>query len=173
MIVERDALVSGIGRSELGRRLPRSGVELTLDACLAAIADAGLTPHDIDGLTSWPPTSGPVGRGAPSAAQLHQLMRFDLAWMLECGEGANPLGALGAAAQAVGARLARHVLVYRTVTEASAQGAGGRPSVTTARWADPWWRRTAWGRRRSGPPCGPATTSTATARPVSSSPGWR
>ena len=49
-IAERRAAISGIGQSEIGRRLGRDPLELTLDACLAAIADAGLTPREIDGV---------------------------------------------------------------------------------------------------------------------------
>ena len=42
-ILERRACISGIGQSEVGRRLGRDPLGLTLDACLAAIEDAGLT----------------------------------------------------------------------------------------------------------------------------------
>ena len=44
--------ITGIGMSDVGRRLMRNPLGLTLDACLEAIADAGLTPADIDGLTT-------------------------------------------------------------------------------------------------------------------------
>ena len=43
-IIERRACITGVGQSEIGRRLYRDPLELTLDGCLAAIADAG--PHD-------------------------------------------------------------------------------------------------------------------------------
>ncbi|HWW54220.1 MAG TPA: hypothetical protein VNY84_10650, partial [Acidimicrobiales bacterium] len=51
---ERRAVISGVGQSDIGRRLYRNGVDLTVDACLAAIADAGLTVADIDGLATYP-----------------------------------------------------------------------------------------------------------------------
>ncbi|HJR26402.1 MAG TPA: thiolase family protein, partial [Acidimicrobiales bacterium] len=44
-------------------------------------------------------------------------------------EGAAQLAAVVNAVLAVGAGLARHVLVYRTVTEATAQGEGGRQGI--------------------------------------------
>ena len=47
--LERRAIISGIGQSDVGRRLGRSELDLTVDASLAAIADAGLTRDDIDG----------------------------------------------------------------------------------------------------------------------------
>ena len=51
---EERCIISGIGQSEVGRRMTKGVLALTLDACLEAIADAGLTPADIDGVISWP-----------------------------------------------------------------------------------------------------------------------
>src|SRR3970282_2464544 len=53
-ILERRACITGIGQSEVGRRLGRDPLGLTLDACLAAIEDAGLTRDRIDGLSTYP-----------------------------------------------------------------------------------------------------------------------
>ncbi|MCK9900526.1 thiolase family protein [Frankia sp. Cpl3] len=136
--IERQAIVSGIGRSQTGRRLGRPAIDLTLDACLAAIADAGLTPRDIDGLTTWPDSAAPHGFGGPRAGDLHSLLRLDLSWILGGGDGANVIGVLGIAAHAVAAGLARHVLVYRTVTEATSQNGGGRPAVLSGSAVAPW-----------------------------------
>ena len=57
---EHRAVLSGIGRSALGRRLMVDPLSLTIDACLEAVADAGLTLDDIDGLSTYP---GAVGHG--------------------------------------------------------------------------------------------------------------
>ena len=57
---EHRAVLSGVGRSRMGRRLMVDPLSLTVDACLAAVADAGLTLDDIDGLSTYP---GPVGMG--------------------------------------------------------------------------------------------------------------
>ena len=57
---EHRAVLSGIGRAGLGRRLMVDPLSLTVDACLAAIADAGLTLDDIDGLSTYP---GPGAHG--------------------------------------------------------------------------------------------------------------
>ena len=46
--------ITGIGMSAIGRRLMRAPLTLTMDACLAAIEDAGLAVSDIDGLATWP-----------------------------------------------------------------------------------------------------------------------
>ena len=53
-ILERRACITGIGQSDVGRRLYRDPLDLTLDACLAAIEDAGLTRGDIDGIATYP-----------------------------------------------------------------------------------------------------------------------
>ena len=68
---ERQACVSGVGISQVGRRLGRSGLSLTVDACLEAMTSAGLTVADIDGVSTYPgrrssndpPGSSPVGVG--------------------------------------------------------------------------------------------------------------
>ena len=55
---EHKSVISGIGRSDLGRRLMRDPLSLAVDASLAAIADAGLTPDDIDGIATYPGGGG-------------------------------------------------------------------------------------------------------------------
>jgi 3-oxoacyl-[acyl-carrier-protein] synthase III len=49
---EKDAILSGIGISRIGRRTGIPGVELTMEAVRAAIADAGLMPADVDGIAT-------------------------------------------------------------------------------------------------------------------------
>ena len=58
---ERHAIISGVGQSAIGRRLFRTDLDLTCEAALAAIADAGLRPDDIDGIAAYP---GPIGGAA-------------------------------------------------------------------------------------------------------------
>ena len=47
---EDACIISGIGQSEVGRRVEKGVMALTLDAALEAIGDAGLKPADIDGV---------------------------------------------------------------------------------------------------------------------------
>jgi acetyl-CoA acetyltransferase len=56
--IEARCAISGVGQSDIGRRLGIDPLELTLDACLAAVADAGLALSDIDGLSHLPRTDG-------------------------------------------------------------------------------------------------------------------
>jgi acetyl-CoA acetyltransferase len=125
--LERRAVISGIGQSDIGRRLGRSDLDLTVEAALAAIEDAGLQREDIDGLSTYPAMGmGPPGFGGPSGPDVQDALRLSLNWHDGGGEGPAQMRAVMAASLAVAAGLARHVLVYRTVSEGSAQGTGGR-----------------------------------------------
>ena len=129
-IVERKACITGIGQSDIGRRLHRDPLELTLDACLAAIEDAGLTTDEIDGLSTYPGISmAPAGFSGAGAVDVHDALRLKLGW---CDSGIETSGQLGSvikACLAVGAGLARHVLCFRSVWEGTAQGKGGRQGI--------------------------------------------
>ena len=125
-----DAAVSGIGQSDVGRRLYRPAIDLTVDACLEAIADAGLTPDDIDGLATYPGNMDtPPGFSGVGITELQDALRLNLNWYTGGIELPGQLGSVVNAALAVSAGLARHVLCFRTVTEASAQGDKGRSAV--------------------------------------------
>ena len=128
--LERRAAITGIGQSAIGRRLGRSELDLTLDACLDAVADAGLTRDDIDGLATYPGMgTGTPGFAGPTTPEVQDALRLSLDWHDGGGEGPGQMRALIAACLAVGAGLARHVLVYRTVTESTAQGSGSRQGI--------------------------------------------
>ena len=128
---ERRSVISGIGQSAVGRRLGRTGLDLTIDAALAAIADAGLTPADIDGIATYPGAGGGAGAGfsGPGTPEVQDALRLEVNWHTGGIEGAAQLAAVVNAVMAVGAGLARHVLVYRTVTESTEQGTGGRQGI--------------------------------------------
>ncbi len=49
---DRTAIV-GIGETDYSRDSGRTELQLTLQAILAALDDAGLEPHDVDGLMRW------------------------------------------------------------------------------------------------------------------------
>jgi acetyl-CoA acetyltransferase len=129
---ERAAVVSGVGQSDIGRRLYRPGLELTVDACLAAIADAGLTTADIDGVATYPGAMDtPPGFSGAGVPEVQDALRLNLNWYNGGLENPAQLGSVVTACAAIAAGYARHVLCFRTVTEASAQGDRGRASVTT------------------------------------------
>jgi acetyl-CoA acetyltransferase len=128
--LERRAIITGIGQSQIGRRLGRSDLDLTLEAGLAAMADAGLRRDDIDGLSTYPGMgSGTPGFAGPTTPEVQDALGLSLNWHDGGGEGAGQMRAVIAASLAVAAGLARHVLVYRTVSEGTAQGTGGRQGI--------------------------------------------
>lgn len=136
-IIERRACISGIGQSDIGRRLHRDPLELTLDACLAAVADAGLTVKDIDGLSTYPGMmQGPAGFSGASATEVHDALRLRVGWFDSGIETAGQLGSVFKACLAVAAGLANHVLCFRSVWEGSAQGGGGRQGIGSGGGAD-------------------------------------
>lgn len=130
-ILERNAAISGIGQSEIGRPLDKSGLELTLDACLKAIADAGLDPKDIDGLASWPGflDSGTPGMSPVPLLALKDALGLQLNWYCAGSEMPAQTAAVINACAAVATGLARHVICFRTLTEASSQTKERRASV--------------------------------------------
>ncbi|GGL13485.1 thiolase family protein [Nocardia jinanensis] len=124
------AVLSGAGKSQVGRRLGRTGLDLTVEAALRAIADAGLEPDDIDGVASYP------GPGVPdrgfSGATVHELrnvLGLSSRWFISSTETAGQLGPVIEACMAVATGLAEHVLVFRSVWESTAQADKGRASV--------------------------------------------
>ena len=108
----------------------RDPLALTIEACRAAITDAGLKPEDIDGLSTYPGMldGGPGFNGA-NATEVQDAMRLELDWFDSGVETSGQLGSVIKACMAVGAGLANHVLCFRSVWEGSAQKGGGRPPI--------------------------------------------
>ena len=116
---EDKVALTGIGMSEIGRRLMRQPLSLTVDACQAAIADADLTIDDIDGLSTYPGGGGfgPFSEGGVTA--LESALGIRPTWHNGGIETFGPGGSVIAAMLAVAGGLARHVLCFRTLWEAT------------------------------------------------------
>ena len=128
---ERQVVITGLGQSAVGRNLPRSGFQLALDAIAAAVADAGLTMADIDGLATYP---GPVvnfmpGFVGPDLYEIQDALRLSLGWHLSTPQGGAQITPVMEAVLAVAGRLCRHAVVFRTLTESSGQAGGGRSGI--------------------------------------------
>lgn len=119
----RRAVITGLGQSEIGRRLPKSAYQLTLDAVLGAIADAGLAPHEIDGLATYPGNAVPLNPGfnGPDLYEVQDGLGLKLNWHSGICQGPAQFTSVAAAAGAVSLGLCRNAVVFRTTTEASAQ----------------------------------------------------
>jgi len=129
--LERRAVISGIGQSQVGRRIYRDPLELTIEAALEAIEDAGLTRDDIDGIATYPGNQDvPPGFSGVGVTEVQDALRLNLDWYAGGLESPGQLGSVVNAVAAVATGLADHVLCFRTVWEASAQGSKGRQAVT-------------------------------------------
>ncbi|MFC5746349.1 thiolase C-terminal domain-containing protein [Actinomadura rugatobispora] len=116
---EDDAVLSGAGASRIGRRLMADPLALTVEACRAAVADAGLGMDDIDGLSTYPGGGLEHGMGEGGVTALEAALRIRPTWYNGGGETFGPGGSVIAAMLAVSAGLARHVLCFRTVWQST------------------------------------------------------
>jgi len=117
-------------------------LSLTVDACLAAVADAGLGLGDIDGLSTYP---GPAGMGMSEGgvSAVEEALRLHPTWINGGGDLPGQGGAVVAAMLAVASGLCRHVLCFRTVWESSFAalrlgGAGGARAGGQSAWRTPY-----------------------------------
>ncbi|WP_197498573.1 thiolase C-terminal domain-containing protein [Mycobacterium scrofulaceum] len=116
---EDKVALTGTGMSPIGRRLMQPPLALTVQACEAAIADAGLTFADIDGLSTYPGALTVAGMGEGGVTALEAALGIRPTWHNGAMETFGPGGSLIAAMLAVAGGLARHVLCFRTVWEAT------------------------------------------------------
>lgn len=116
-----EAYITGIGQSQIGQKLTRHPLLLTIDAIREALDDSGLTLADIDGISTYPgKMSGYLGFSPVGCEDLIDALRLKIRWYNGGMETSAQLGAVATAAAAVKAGLARHVICFRTVYEAAA-----------------------------------------------------
>lgn len=128
--VEHYACITGAAQSAVGRPSTRSALQLTADACLAAIADAGLKVSDIDGIATYPGKSSEGGGIAPvGTAEAAAVLGIQPGWVLSSGEGFSHLSPLFHGIMAIASGIARHVVIYRTVAQATARMAARQSTL--------------------------------------------
>jgi acetyl-CoA acetyltransferase/uncharacterized OB-fold protein len=131
--LEDRVAITGIGRSDIGRRLMRSPLSLAVDAITAAIADAGLELDDVDGLSTYPGGASIGGFGEGGVSSVADALGIRPTWYNGGMETFGPAGSVIAAMIAVAAGLVRHVVCFRTVWQATyaarlrAQSEGASP----------------------------------------------
>ena len=116
---EDKVAITGVGASDIGRRLMRPPLSLTVDACERAVADAGLTMADIDGLSTYPVGGNLGGFSEGGVTALEAALGLRPTWYNGGMETFGPGGSLVAAMLAIAGGLARHVLCFRTLWEAT------------------------------------------------------
>ena len=115
------AAVTGVGYTDLSKRSGRSVLALATEACAAAIADAGLTYADVDGVASFMVMHDSVHSQAVSTALALPTLRYSLD--LDLG-GQAPCHLVTQAAAAVSTGQARHVVVFRALNGRSGSRVG-------------------------------------------------
>ncbi|MBU8821364.1 thiolase C-terminal domain-containing protein [Mycolicibacterium goodii] len=115
---EDRSAITGIGMSEIGRRLMVPPLSLTIEAAERAVADAGLTFDDIDGLSTYPGLDV-AGMGEGGVSALEGALGLRPTWINGGMDTFGPGGSVIAAMMAISAGLARHVLCFRTLWEAT------------------------------------------------------
>ncbi len=120
MSLHRQGIISGVGETSYSKCSGKSVLALHLEASLAAIADAGLSPKDIDGLIPY------AGMGVVAEDFITNFgipdLRFSATTPLG---GASPVAAVQCALTAVASGVCRHVLIPIARNGAS----GGRVSA--------------------------------------------
>lgn len=113
--------ITGIGETAYQRASPKTAFALQIEASLAAIADAGLDPKDIDGII-------PIGiTGAPAEAFVTNFGIPDLRFSaLTPMGGASGIAAVQCALAAISAGLCKHVLIPAGRNVSSGARAGVR-----------------------------------------------
>jgi acetyl-CoA acetyltransferase len=147
----REAYITGVGQSEVGVRLQRHPLLLTIDAVREALDEAGLTIEQIDGVFTFPgKVPSFLGFSPVSSDELIEALNIKSKWHNGAMEQGAQLSAIGAAAMAVKQGLCRHVICFRTVYEAAAIS---RPEEFPAirrdyvdgasQWTSPFWAMSA------------------------------
>jgi acetyl-CoA acetyltransferase/uncharacterized OB-fold protein len=126
---EHRSVLSGIGRSVFGRRLMVDPLSLAVDACLEAVADAGLDLADIDGLSTYPGGMGYEGMNEGGVTGIEEALRLHPTWTNGGADMPGPGGAVIQAMLAVASGLCRHVLCFRTVWASTHAALGLHPPL--------------------------------------------
>jgi len=117
LLRDKTAIV-GIGHTEYSRDSGRSELTLACEAIGAAIADAGLTPGDIDGITKYTmDNNDPI-----DIARNLGIPELRFAGEVNYGGGGGPVGTILMAAMAVATGQAKAVVAFRAMNERSGRG---------------------------------------------------
>jgi len=120
------AAIAGIGATEFSKESGRSELQLSAEATLAALADAGLSPSDVDGLTTFTMDS------TSEIALARELGMGDLRFFSRINYGGGAAcGTVQQAAMAVATGVADVVVAYRGFNERS-ESRFGQFSVAAA-----------------------------------------
>jgi acetyl-CoA acetyltransferase len=118
--------IVGVGETDYAWKDPRAPAELAVDAVQRALADAGLTGADVDGIVT---ESYTLSHGAPADLVASRIGVRDRAFSAHLGiAGSGTVGAPGLARMAIEAGEASVVVSYYSIN-LSSRGAGGAYAI--------------------------------------------
>lgn len=123
--IANETAIVGIGATEFSKNSGRSELQLAQEAALAACKDAGVDPHDVDGLVTYSMDTSPaidVARGL-GCKELTYFSHVDYG-------GGAAAGTLLHAAMAVATGAAKTVVCYRAFNERSGARFGSAMNTT-------------------------------------------
>lgn len=110
--------VVGIGRTEFTRRSGRSTLQMTVEAVRAAVADAGLSLPDVDGVINYN-----AGDSAGSLKVAHALGADDIGWAVDVQGGGNVVAqVVSLAGSALLSRQCQVAVVFRSIGSSTRYG---------------------------------------------------
>ena len=119
---EKQVCITGAGQSAVGRPSSRSAMQLTMDACYQAVADAGLRMSDIEGVGTYPGKfSQGGGIGPVSTTDAAFALGIKPKYVISSADGHSHMGPMFAAMWAIANGIARHVLIFRAIHQATAR----------------------------------------------------
>jgi len=141
------AYITGVGQSEVGVRLTRHPLLLTVDAVREALDEAGLSVDQIDGVFTYPgKVPSYLGFSPVGSDEVIEALGIRSKWHHGGMEQPAQLSAIAAAAMAVRLGLCRHVICFRTVYEAAAMSrpeefpmSRGQFAEGPSQWTSPFW----------------------------------
>ncbi len=150
-MANREAYITGVGQSEVGVRLPRHPLLLTVDAVNQALDDAGLTLDQIDGVFSFPgKAQGYLAFSPVGTDDLIEVLGIKSKWQMGAMEQPAQLSAIAMAAWAVKEGICRHVICFRTVYEAGGMANPAeymplqqKTTSGSSQWTSPFWATSA------------------------------
>ncbi len=158
MSLSGKAAIAGIGATEFSKESGRSELQLSCEATLAALADAGLAPSDVVGLVTF------TMDNSSEIALARELGMGDLRFFSRISYGGGAACAIvQQAAMAVATGVADVVVCYRGFNERSGQRFGQVQSWAAALPAEPS-SRPRWPSRPGWPTWWSATAGSTSAR---------
>ncbi len=130
---EKQVCITGAGQSEVGRPSSRSAMQLMMDACYQAVEDAGIAMSDVEGIGTYPGKfSAGGGIGPVGTTDAAFALGLKPKYVISSADGHSHMGPIFAAIGAMANGIARHVLIFRAVHQATARATSRESTLLSA-----------------------------------------